>query len=232
MKPHSSKYGASATEKQEPKLLEQVKQSARMGIRVDPEDNAARVEYLRRVLRDVYKDKKTELAREWGLADGSYIGQLLSARRGFSEPKFNELLRIHRVKAYAASNPPTNRGVALAVSDLESIVQPQVVTWEGLKMADLSQPLATQLPDDALAPDKPAGTWLEFDPDVREPGWPCLVKDADNNFYARLYEQGAGDRWQAVATRPGFAPLSSVEHGLTYIGGMVAVRYPKKRKTS
>lgn len=115
---------------------------------------------------------------------------------------------------------------ARPVSHLSPILAVTTVAWEKLKVTDLRGRFQVELPDDALAPECPAGTTVRFDGAMkRTPGRICLVRDRAGDFYARIYEIGPGDAWRAVATARGYPPLNSQEHGLEYVATMYGMDY-------
>lgn len=94
-------------------------------------------------------------------------------------------------------------------------------------IADLSQPFELDVTDDALAPEIYPGCVARFDAAATpRPGRPVLVRDSSGSHYLRDYEQGAAGRWRAVARRPGYAPLDSIEHGLKLVAVMRGVDWP------
>lgn len=129
---------------------------------------------------------------------------------------------------------PTFEGVATAplahdLSQARPIIPIRKITWESLMGADLSEPFELDVIDDALAPEIFKGCTMRLDPAANRPvreGWPALFRDAEGRHYLRDYEAGAGDSFNAVARARGFAPLGSVEHGLTVRAVMRGVDYP------
>lgn len=123
---------------------------------------------------------------------------------------------------------PPSRGVAQDLSQARPIVSLSRVTWEELQMGlTPNQPFELEVIDGAFGDDYPPGCTMLLDP-KRPPraGWPVLVKDSEGRHYLRDYQQGAGDRWQAVARVRGFLPLDSVDDGVVVIAVMKGVIYP------
>ena len=101
------------------------------------------------------------------------------------------------------------------------------VAWEKLMGANLSQPFELEVIDGSFGGDIPPGCVMRLDPTRPQlAGWPVLVRDRDGNHYLRDYQQGAGDRWKAVARVRGFDPLDSEDHGLQIIAVMKGVDWP------
>lgn len=89
------------------------------------------------------------------------------------------------------------------------------------------QPFELEVIDGAFGSEIPPGCIMRMDP-LRAPraGWPVLVKDKHGHHYLRDYQQGAGERWQAVARVRGFAPMDSEEDGLEVVAVMKGVDWP------
>ena len=122
-------------------------------------------------------------------------------------------------------SPPT-RGVAHSLSLEQHIVtSQQLIPWEELVNPDkLPGRFSLLVRDDAMAPLLNAGHYARFTRGgVPSPGKPVLVLDSDGNAYIRVYQAGRGDRWQAVATGPGFAPMDSETDGLRVIARLTGI---------
>lgn len=94
-------------------------------------------------------------------------------------------------------------------------------------MVDLNSPFELDVIDDALAPEIFKGCVVRLDPH-REPvsGKPVLVKDKHGKHYLRDYQPAVGDRWQAVASAPGFVTFDSVEDALQIVATVKGVDWP------
>lgn len=129
-------------------------------------------------------------------------------------------------------SPPETRGhvnVAHDMSQARNYSAPPRLQWRNLMGANLSQPFELEVTDDALADEIGKGCIARFHgAGSREPtpGRPVLVRDRDGHHYLRDYERGPGDRWRAVARKPGFAPMDSEEHGLEVVAVMRGVDWP------
>jgi len=179
-----------------------------------------------------------ESRREAGLSQ-----QDVAAKLGLAQSTLSQLEREHDGSSYVAAfaalyrrsplwlatgaGDPKETTVAHDLSHHRPTMQLQKLTWEELMHANLNQPFELDVVDDALGPDIYPGCVARFDPaGTPRPGRPVLVRDASGAHYLRDYEQGAAGRWRAVARRPGYAPLDSIEHGLQLVAVMRGVDWP------
>lgn len=98
----------------------------------------------------------------------------------------------------------------------EPIMVPRTIDWESLMSEPLPPFFRAVLPDDAMGIDYPKGavvnfTTTELPARARDL---VLVADADGDVHFREFQQGRGDKWQAVALVSGYAPLDSESDGL------------------
>lgn len=174
-----------------------------------------------------------EIADAAGVSQGT-IGNIESGER----KKPRELVSIAaalRVRPEWLANgigavDPTSEfppPVAHDMSEARNYPSLKTVSWGALHMTDLSQPFLLEVIDGAFGEEIPAGSVMRLEPGLRpRAGWPFLVRDREGRHYLRDYEQGPGSAWRAVArVKRGFAPLESVEHGLTIIAVMRGVDY-------
>jgi transcriptional regulator with XRE-family HTH domain len=151
-------------------------------------------------------------------------------REGQSSGSIAQLAALYKVDAHelATGEPaPVGRGVAQDMSQARETMSLSKMTWGDLMGANLNQPFELDVIDDALAPEIFKGCVARLDPGRKpQPGQPVLVRDRNGQHYLRDYQQGSGDRWQAVARTRGFAPLDSVDDGLQLVAAVKGVDWP------
>lgn len=112
--------------------------------------------------------------------------------------------------------PQETPSLAQQLSHPEPIMVPRTIDWESLMSEQLPPFFRAVLPDDAMGIDYPKGavvnfTTTELPARARDL---VLVADSDGAVYFREFQQGRGDKWQAVALVSGYAPLDSESDGL------------------
>lgn len=91
-----------------------------------------------------------------------------------------------------------------------------MMSWEDLVKRPIPEVFRTILPDDALAPDHPAGTEIVWTTRRRPaPGRLLLVQDRHGQIHARQCHQGrAPGQWIAAPISPAYVAFDSHEEGL------------------
>lgn len=76
----------------------------------------------------------------------------------------------------------------------------------------------TVLEDEALAPERPTGTLMVWDRNLRPtPGRPVLVLDAHGRLHARIYREGkTPGGWHGVPSNPAYAEYGSADGATVY----------------
>lgn len=120
------------------------------------------------------------------------------------------------------SQPHQAKGSALTgLAGAVNYADPPLIGWGELVTADFEKPFRLTVQDGALGPLIYAGCIARFEPGRQpEPAWPVLVRDRHGDHYLRYYQAGAGGRWQAVATAPGYMALDSEADGLIIVAVM------------
>lgn len=157
------------------------------------------------------------------------IGKMEAAMALADASGFEALWIAEGIGPKLQTSPPETRehvNVAHDMSQARNYPDPPRLQWRNLMGANLTQPFELEVLDDALADEIGKGSIARFHAaGSREPvpGRPVLVRDRDGNHYLRDYQQGAGQRWKAVARKNGFSPMDSEEHGLTVVAVMKGV---------
>ena len=116
--------------------------------------------------------------------------------------------------------PPRKRG---SPAHILSQSEPNLIPsyqWGEIVPDALPEVFTVALPDDAMAPDAPAGSVVTFaKASSAESGDGVLVKDKDGGLYFRQFRARTLTSWQAMAKNPDYLPLESEADGL----GVVAV---------
>jgi transcriptional regulator with XRE-family HTH domain len=100
------------------------------------------------------------------------------------------------------------------------MIAPTRISWESLMSRPLPPLFLLTMPDDALGDVAPQGREFIFstvENDPPESANVVLVKDGANRHYCRIYEEGRGDSWRAIAITAGYRPLDSVEDKLEVV---------------
>lgn len=94
-----------------------------------------------------------------------------------------------------------------------------LLSWEDVVKETVPEIFRAVLPDDALAPDYPAGTEVVWTTRRRAaPGRLILVRDRHGQLHARQCHQGrAPGLWLAAAINPAYVTFSSSEDGLELV---------------
>jgi len=110
------------------------------------------------------------------------------------------------------SDDTTGLSLVAQLAILDAYTVPPTKTMEDVvAKRDLGKEFSMQLPDDALAPDRPKGLNIIWSRERKpNPGSPVLVLDAHQRLHARLYSQGRRpDHWLATPTNRGYLELDS-----------------------
>jgi hypothetical protein len=129
------------------------------------------------------------------------------------------------------TEPEQQYKVAQPLSQGGFTVARKPMSWREL-MAQEELPVVFEalLPDDAMAPDLPAGMKVEFD--TRETpvfGDKILVRDAAGGMHLRLYKQAPGGGWEAYAMNHAFLSMLPERDGLTIVAVMTGHFVPRRR---
>lgn len=163
-------------------------------------------------IRNRTVDAKTGRPREMG----SRIARKLEAAR---QKPTGWMDRQHQDEG----TPP--EGMAQSVSQPQSIVLPELATWEGLMAGELPSTFRLMLRDDAMAPELRAGMTVIFSTSERaRPGDAVLVRDADGNLHFREYRERRPGHWQAMPLNAAYLPALEPEvDGASVVAVMVGL---------
>lgn len=123
--------------------------------------------------------------------------------------------RQHPVAGEALGAP----GVAQLLSDPLHSHELPLLTWEFIVQSPVPPIFRAVLPDDALAPDFPAGTEIVWTTRRRaSPGRLVLVRDRHGQVHARQCHQGRSPgHWIAAAVSPAYVSFDSTDEGFELI---------------
>lgn len=126
---------------------------------------------------------------------------------------------------------PASTGIAQRVSYLPTSIVPPKLVWERLMKMPLPKEFESNAPDNAMAPEAPAGTRCIFitgtDP---APGDWVIVTDQAGQPHLREYRHLRGTMWEAHATNPAYLPMNSERDGLAVIAILDGVRRRKSAR--
>lgn len=164
----------------------------------------------------------------------SQISQWYSGVRTISEETARDIERLARkppgwmdvprdVKEpftpYAVS-PHSASGVGHEMSHPGQTIEPQEVSWEEIVSgAKLSSLFVLPLPDDANAPEYPAGTSIIWST-TKTPAINSLVlvRDSHGTHHVRRYHQGRKPgSWHATPSNPAYATFDAAEDALSVV---------------
>jgi SOS-response transcriptional repressor LexA len=116
--------------------------------------------------------------------------------------------------------------VAQEVSPSDLMIDPPEVRWESIMQSDLPRRFKVRVQDDAMGnadgSGLRAGDLAIFLRDkAPRPGATVLASTADGHLFIRRYEARTPGHWRAVAANPAYAPLDSVDDGLTVLAVLV-----------
>lgn len=186
-----------------------------------PAEIAARRDYVRQVIKECFGGKKAALGRRLGMADGSFIGQMLGEGRTVTETTIRAISELPEVKSHDIPIP--NLGV-LAHSMSLPPFEDQLLTKEKIMQmgAELPERFVYVLEDDALAPDYREGTKVLFqrceDAGHLKIGAGMLIRDSAGELHIRRKAQGStAEQWIGKASNLLYRDLHSTE-GAQVIG--------------
>lgn len=161
-----------------------------------------------------------EVRKALGVSQGTLSGLEGLAN---SSGQVTEYAKLYRVDADwlatgegsgpAQQGDPPNGGAVVAHTVILSArsMAPRLLDWSHLMSSDLAPEFQAVVPDDAMAPEVPAGSVCFFSTTYKaRPGDYILVADAKGFVYLRRMVLVQGEHWQAEALNPAFKPLDSV----------------------
>ena len=126
---------------------------------------------------------------------------------------------------------PSSTGMAQKVSYLQSSIVPPKLSWDLLMKSQLPPEFETNAPDNAMAPEVPAGTRCIFITGAPPaPGDWVIATDQAGTPHLREYRHLRGGAWEAHATNPAYLPMHSQRDGLTVIAILDGVRRRKSAR--
>ena len=108
--------------------------------------------------------------------------------------------------------------VAQEVSQHLFTLAPRFIPWEQIMIGPLESEFQTNMPDDSMEPDIPAGARIILITGVEpQPGDFVLVQDHSGHLFLRELRQLRPGHWQAHARNAAFLPLDSSRDGLKVV---------------
>lgn len=154
--------------------------------------------------------------QEFADAVGVTRGAVQQWERGTTAPTRKNQPAVARLLGITVGelmNPGSGMAQLMSLSAADD---PPLITWGEIMQNKLPERFILQLPDDALAPNTPAGTAVIFanGNEPPEPGVGILVEDRFGARYVRIYRPGVGGGWSAYARNDNFPTLDAEKHGL------------------
>lgn len=181
-----------------------------------------------------------QLGRALGYQDGAFIGQMLRKERAISEKTLVALAKLRPVASLfdpdqqsapvpAARSTPLLRVVAREASLSQYTVSPLKTAEEIMQRKIDGDEFRFALPDDAMAPEHPAGLQIIFS-QSRTPrhGLVVLVQTQHGELHVRQHAQGREPgHWRAVPRQSVYASFDSHDDGLIILGVMRGTYDPR-----
>lgn len=193
----------------------------------DSPRNQLRRANLEMLLADPAIGKAAGLARLLGKpGHRSLLSAIRNSHRGMGDELAADIEHVtgkprgwmDRQHTFAGENPPAWQ-VAQDVSYRAASDDLPLLAWETIVHDQTPAVFRAVLPDDALAPDYPAGTEIVWTTRRRAlPGRLVLVQDRHGQLHARQCHQGrAPGQWIAAPISPAFVTFDSHEDGLRLV---------------
>lgn len=181
-----------------------------------------------------------QLGRALGYQDGAFIGQMLRRERAISEKTLIALAALrpladlfdvdqHVDATPSRKTPPLLRVVAREASLSQYTVSPLKTAEEIMQGKINGDEFRFALPDDAMAPEHPAGLHIIFS-QSRAPrhGLIVLVRTKHGELHVRQHAQGREPgHWLAVPRQAVYASFDCHDDGLIILGVMRGTYDPR-----